>query len=588
MTPLQLSRRLLPYLKPYFWPYFVVALFCMVAYSATSGAVPYLVRSLVDDIFEARDESMLRMLPGVIVAVFTVRALLNFGQAYLSEWVGQHIVFDLREALQRRVLHLPLSYLDKAATGNIVARINTDVLLVRQALTEGVAAMIRDTTTVVVLLLVVFYLDPVLALIGFVGLPSVVIPLQTLSRRMRKLSQRGLASLGGLSSLLQESIQGSRVVKAFGMEEYEARRFIEENERLMRLSLRAARIQAFTAPMMEVLSAFAIAALLYYGGLSVLAGGRSTGSFLAFLTAAVLIYEPVKKLIRTNNVVQTGLGAATRVFELLDLDVESSGAENSVKIEALRDAVRWENVSFSYDKERVLDSVNLEMKAGEVLALVGPSGGGKSTLADLLPRFYEVDEGRVSFDGIDVRDIDLRSLRALIAVVTQQTFLFNDTIRNNIAYGLDDCSETAIRAAAAAANAAGFIESFSGGYDTVVGEMGVQLSGGQRQRLAIARALLKDAPILILDEATSSLDTESERLVQSAIDRLMHGRSSLVIAHRLSTVRRADRIAVVDAGRIVASGTHEELLESSDLYRRLYEIQFQDGHGDDAEQAEDA
>jgi subfamily B ATP-binding cassette protein MsbA len=586
-------------LKPYVWPQFGGALACMIAYSAMSGAVPWLVRSLIDDVFAARDEHMLSMLPALIVLVFVVRAAVNFGQAYLGEWVGESIVYDLRGQLQQKVQRLPVSFFDRTSSAQVVSRMTSDVLLIRQALTEGAASVIRDVTTMVVLVCVAFWLDTTLAVVAFIVLPAIVLPLSALSRKMRSLARRGLDTLGGLSALLLETVQGARVVKAFGMQEYERVRFEGENRRLRRLHLRAARIGAFSAPMVEVLSALGIAGALWYGGASVFAGGRTAGGFLAFMTTLVLIYEPFKKLARTNNTLQAGLGAAERVFGLLDHPEEdslagrvaASGAPSpygwkkdrhlalvpspgSPAPGALREAIRFDNVSFTYSTVEVLHGVDFEIRAGEVVALVGPSGGGKSTIADLIPRFYEVTAGRITLDGRDVREIALEDLRARIGVVTQHTFLFNDSVRANIAYGRADQGEDALVAAAKAANAHEFIEKLAEGYDTVIGEMGVQLSGGQRQRLAIARALLKDAPILILDEATSALDSESERAVQEAVAHLMAGRTTLVIAHRLSTIRRADRILVVEDGRIVESGTHGELMEGGALYKRLHQMQL--------------
>jgi subfamily B ATP-binding cassette protein MsbA len=446
--------------------------------------------------------------------------------------------------------------------------------MVRQALTDGAASLLRDLTTIVVLIAVAFHLDATLSVVAFVILPAIIYPVQALSRKMRSLSHRGLDTLGGLSALLLETVQGARVVKAFGMQGYERGRFEGENRRLRRLHLRAAKIGSVMAPMTEVLAAFGIAGALWYGGESVFAGGRTAGGFLAFMTTLVLIYEPFKKLARTNNIVQAGLGAAERVFELLDHPEEDVEAGVGRDVTGVRDAIRFENVAFRYNALEVLHGVSFEVKVGEVVALVGPSGGGKSTIADLIPRFYEVTSGRITLDGSDIRELRLDALRSQIAVVTQHTFLFNDSVRANIAYGRADCGEEALVAAATAANAHDFIVKLPEGYDTVIGEMGVQLSGGQRQRLAIARALLKDSPLLILDEATSSLDSESERAVQTAIARLMTGRTTLVIAHRLSTIRRADRILVVEDGRIVESGTHDELIEGAALYRRLHEMQL--------------
>ncbi len=575
------ARRLYANLRPYIWPTFTGALVCGLLYSATSGAVPYLVRTLVDDVLVAGDASRWAVLPVVIVIVFVLRGIVAYGHEYLGDYVGQHVVYDIRRALAEHVQRLPASTFDRTSSGDLLSRVTTDVLLLRQALTEGAAVMVRDVTTVVVLLVVTFYLDATLALITFVVFPAVVLPLQRLSRRMRSLSRRGLDSLGNLSALLQETALGHRVVKAFGMQAYENARFDAESRRLLATYLRAARIQAFTSPMTEVMAALGVAGVLAFGGASVMAGGRTTGGFLAFLSALVLLYEPFKRIVRTNNLLQTGLGAARRIFDLLDEPSEDARDEGKLALDGFRDAIRFEGVEFGYRADAVLRDVDLEIRAGSVVALVGPSGGGKSTLADLIPRFYDVSAGRITIDGNDVRDLSLASLREKIAVVTQFTFLFNDTVRANIAYGRPDLPADRIEAAATAANAHTFVSRLPRGYDTVVGELGMQLSGGERQRIAIARALLKDAPILILDEATSALDAESERAVQEAIERLMEGPTTLVIAHRMTTIRHAARIVVVADGRIVETGTHAELLASGRLYKRLYEVQFSEERGSD-------
>jgi subfamily B ATP-binding cassette protein MsbA len=566
-------RRLYGFLKPYVWPHFLAAIACMVLYSGTAGAVPYLVRALVDDVLAAGNRATLGAMPLLIIVVFALRGAMAFGHTYLGEYVGQHVVHDVRRELSEHIQRLPVAYFDRVASGAILSRVTTDVLLLRQALTEGAAVMIRDFTTVCVLLGVTFYLDWVLALVTFVVFPSVVLPLQSLSRKMRQLSRRGLDTLGDLSALLQETVVGNRVVKAFGMQSYEAARFDAESRRLLSTYLRAARIQAFTSPMTEVLAAVGVAAVLAWGGASVVSGGRTIGGFLGFLSALVLLYEPFKKLVRTNNVVQTGLGAAQRIFDLLDEPGEEGIDAGTGVLNGVRDAIRLERVSFAYRSAPVLEDVDLTIQAGSVVALVGPSGGGKSTIADLIPRFYEPGAGRITIDGCDVREFRLESLRANIAVVTQFTFLFNDTIRANIAYGRPDLPMERVEAAARAANAHDFIQRLPLGYDTVVGELGVQLSGGERQRVAIARALLKDAPILILDEATSALDAESERAVQGAIERLMRGRTVLVIAHRLTTIRDARHIVVVGDGGIVEEGSHAELMARGGVYKRLYEVQ---------------
>jgi ATP-binding cassette, subfamily B, bacterial MsbA len=576
MTPNSIYRRLLVYLRPYWWPHFTVAIVCMLVFSGTNGAMPFLVRHIFDDVFTSRDAAMLRILPGVIIATFLIRGIVGFGSTYLTEYVGQRIVADLRQALNDHMQHLSLSFFNRTPTGTIVSRITNDVALVRMALTDAVASVLKDASSLIILIAVAFYQDWVLALIAFVVFPASVLPIIRMSKRLRAFSKKGQVSMGNMTMLLQETIQGNRVVKAFGMESYENQRFAEENNRLFRLYMKGTRIRAFTNPMMEVLAAFGIAGVVWYGGYSVINGGRTQGAFLAFLTALFLLYDPFKGLAKTNTAVQQAMGAAERVMELLDTSSDVVERPDARPLDGIRRGIRFEGVSFRYDHELVLRDVDLEIPRGEVVALVGMSGGGKSTLADLIPRFYDVPQGRITIDGVDIRDYTLASVRAHIAIVTQHTFLFNDTVRNNIAYGDIATDMDAVVAAAHAAHAHDFIMALPEGYDTVIGELGVKLSGGQRQRLAIARALLKDAPILVLDEATSALDNESERLVQAALETLMRNRTTLVIAHRLSTVRRADRIVVMVRGQIVEQGTHDELLALNAEYRKLYNLQFQD------------
>jgi len=569
-----LYRRLLRYLRPYWWPHFTLAIVCMLSFSATNGVMPFLIRHVFDDVFTARDLVALKVLPAAIIGTFLFRAVAGFGSTYLTEYVGQRIVADLRAQLNHHIQHLSLSFFNRTPSGTVVSRVVNDVAMVRNALTDGVASMLKDSTSLLVLIGVAFYQDWFLALIAFVVFPASVLPVIRMSQGLRKFAKRGQESMGSLTMLLQESVQGNRVVKAFGMEAYEQRRFDEENQRLFGLYMKGTRIRALTNPLMEVLAAFGIAAVVLYGGYSVIDGGRTQGSFLAFLTAVLLLYDPFKGLAKTNTAIQQAMGAAERVMELLDTPsdvVERSGAR---VIDRFGDVIRFEDVSFAYETEPVLRNVDLEIRRGQVVALVGASGGGKSTIADLIPRFYDVQGGRITIDGVDIRDFTLDSLRAQMAVVTQHTFLFNDTVRNNIAYGGAHLAMETIVAAARAAHAHEFIEALPEGYDTLIGEMGLKLSGGQRQRLAIARALLKNAPLLILDEATSALDNESERLVQAALETLMANRTTLVIAHRLSTIRGADRIVVVAGGQIVEQGTHAELLALSAEYRKLHDLQF--------------
>jgi len=476
--------------------------------------------------------------------------------------------------VNEHIQRLSLSFFNQNPTGTILSRVTSDVVLIRMALTDAVASVLRDSVSLVVLVGVAFWHDWILALIAFVAFPASVTPILRLSRRLRRVARKGQVSLGKLTALLQETIQGNRVVKAFGMEEYENRRFADENMRLFRLIMKTARIRAFTAPMLEIFSAFAIAGVVWYGGHSVISGGRTQGEFMAFLTALFFLYEPFKRLGKANNAIQQGLAAADRVFEVLDTVPDVRDREGALTLGGVEHGIEFVDVGFRYEDDLVLSNINLKINRGEVLALVGASGGGKSTLTDLILRFYDVVDGSIRIDGVDIRDLSLASLRTHIGLVTQHTFLFNDTVRNNIAYGGITQDEDAIVAAARAAYAHDFITELPDGYDTMIGELGMRLSGGQRQRLAIARALLKNAPILVLDEATSALDNESERLVQQALETLMQGRTTLVIAHRLSTIRRADRIVVLVAGRIVEQGTHEELLALNAEYRKLYDMQF--------------
>ncbi|HZR83077.1 MAG TPA: ABC transporter transmembrane domain-containing protein [Candidatus Binatia bacterium] len=599
MTPPSgIYRRLLRYLRPYVWPRFVAGVACMLLFSATNGAVPFLVEGTFDDIFARHDLNALAWLPAAVVGLFVVRGLANFGNLYLTEWVAQRIITDLRNEVNAHIQELPLSFFNRTPTGTILSRVSNDVYQLRTALTDATVSLFRDSTSLVVLVAIAFWKDWVLALIAFVAFPIAVLPVINLSRRLRRYARRGQDSLGQLTALLQETVQGNRIVKAFGMEAYEKERFDAESRRLFRIYMKASRARALIQPLMELLGALGIAGVLWYGGYSVIVGGRTQGAFFAFIATLILVYDPFKGVAKANGAIQQGLGSADRIFELLDEPSDVVERPGALALAPLARDIRFERVSFRYpprvgedaaasgngtsdgslghaasEREYALRDVDLVLRRGEALALVGPSGGGKSTIADLIPRFYDPTAGRIVVDGVDVRDTTLASLRAQIGIVTQFTFLFNDTIRANIAYGMRAPSEDAIERAARAAHAHDFIAALPQGYETVVGELGVTLSGGQRQRIAIARALLKNAPILILDEATSALDSESERLVQDAIDHLMEGRTTLVIAHRLATIRRADRIAVVGGGRIVESGTHEELYERAGAYRRLYDQQ---------------
>jgi ATP-binding cassette, subfamily B, bacterial MsbA len=565
--------RLIAYLKPYVWPYFVLAMLCMVAFGATDGVLPFLVQRVIDDVFTRKDQTALAYLPAAIVGIFAFRGLMNFGQSYFNDYVGLRIVNDVRNSLNRHFQTLSVSFFYRHPTGTLLTRVNSDVHLLRFAITDALASFMKDAVSLTALVVVAFLKDWVLASMAFVVFPASVLPVMRLSRKIKRFTRRGQIRTGTLTALLQESIQGNRIVKAFGMEKYEDQRFQQENWRLFKQSLRASRIKAIVAPSMEMFASIGIGGVVWYGGWSVINGGRTQGEFMAFMAAMFLMYGPFKGLARTYTAVHQGLAGAERVFEILDEAPEISDKPGAQVAQPFSKSIQLDKVSFAYKDTPVLKDIDLTIEAGQMVALVGMSGVGKSTLVDLIPRFYDVRAGRVVVDGVDVRDLTVSSLREQIGIVTQHTFLFNDTIRNNIAYGEPERRMDDIIAAAKAANADEFIAALPDGYDSMIGEMGMQLSGGQRQRLAIARALLKNAPILILDEATSALDAESERLVQDALERLMSTRTTIVIAHRLSTIRKADRILVIADGAVAEEGTHEELLRKNGEYSRLYSIQ---------------
>jgi len=572
---MKLYIRLLRLVKPH-TPRFILAMICMAVVGAATAAAAYLVKPAMDDIFLDRNEGMLILIPVVVLVIYLLKGVCNYGQTVLMSHIGFRIVTDLRRDLYRQILRQPLSFFTKNPTGLLISRVTNDVTFLQGAVSEAVTSLLKDSFTLAALVFVIFWRDWQLAIIASLVFPLAVYPIAQFGRRMRRIATESQVSMGDLISLLQETITGNRIVKAFGMEEHENRRFAQENERQFKLAMKSVTVRAVSSPLMEFLGGVGIAAIIFYGGWQVIAGTSTPGTFFSFLAALLMLYEPVKRLTNVNNTIQQGLAGAERIFEVLDTEPEIQNRPGAAELPSIQREISIEGVTFRYEEDPVLRDVYLKIRAGEVVAFVGMSGGGKTTLVNLIPRFYDVNEGRVAIDGTDIRDVTLESLRAQIGIVTQQTILFNDTVRGNIAYGDVRRSDEDVSRAAKAANAHDFILKLPLGYDTVIGEQGVKLSGGERQRISIARALLKDAPILILDEATSSLDTESEIEVQDALEKLMKGRTTLVIAHRLSTIRNADRIIVLVDGRIVEEGTHESLLEKRGEYSKLHNLQFKD------------
>jgi ATP-binding cassette, subfamily B, bacterial MsbA len=537
----------------------------------------WLMQPVLDRIFVGREGSLLFLIAGAALVLALVKGVADYGEAVLMNRAGQRVIVEVQKALFARLMRADLAFLHANPTGTLISRFTNDVALLRQAAANVLGAIGKDSLTVVFLVGVMFYQDWILALFSFVLFPVAIRPIVAIGRRMRRVSANTQAEVGQLTTLLNQSFQGARLIKAYGMEDYEERRAAGLFESLFGLIDRATRTRSRASPMMESLGGAAIAVVILYGGHQVISGARTPGAFFSFITALLLAYQPMKSLANLNASLQEGLAAAQRIFQLLDVEPTIRDLPGARPLKIAGGEIRFHDVRFAYAGGAVaLDRISLTIPAGRTVALVGASGAGKSTILNLIPRFFDVDEGAITIDGQDIRRVNLASLRAAIALVAQEVILFDDTLRANIAYGRFGATEAEIDAAARAAGADDFIRRLANGYDTQVGEHGVRLSGGQRQRLAIARAMLKDAPILLLDEATSALDSESERQVQSALRTLIRGRTTLVIAHRLSTVQGADLILVVDRGRIVESGRHSELIARNGFYARLYAMQFAD------------
>lgn len=572
-------RRMLSYLRPY-RSQFSLALLALIIFGATDGGVPFLVKHVLDDVFNRGDRSLLVVIPVILIVFALVRGAADFAQQFLMSRIGHRVVRDIRSALNRKLLTLSSDFFLFNSAAGLLSRVTSDVMMVRGLLTDSLSALIGDTIRIIALISAAIYLDPTLAGIALIAFPLGIYPVYRFGRRLRKLSRVGQEAVGTLSSRLQESILGHRVVAIFGRQEHEIERFDRENQRLTDTFVKAEVARAATGPVNELLAAMAVSGVVLYGGYSVISGLRTQGDFIAFLISVFLLYDPFKKLSRVNNAIQQGLASAERIFEILDTEPKIKEPVQPTPLQG-DNSIELIDISFSYgrDQGHVLSNISLRVKEGETVALVGFSGSGKSTLVDLIPRFIDPSEGVVQIGGVNVREVAIHELRARVAMVSQHTFLFNDSIMSNIRYGDLNASDEQVKEAAKAAFADGFISQLPEGYETVVGEGGYSLSGGERQRIAIARAILKNAPILILDEATASLDNRSEQEVQTALEELARARTTIVIAHRLSTVRNADRIAVLKEGKIVEVGTHQDLLSRGGEYEKLHLLQFRESQG---------
>ncbi|MFA5072408.1 MAG: lipid A export permease/ATP-binding protein MsbA [Nitrospirota bacterium] len=568
-------KRLLSYLTPYKSRLLYSILF-MVITSALTTALAYLIKPVLDDVFIKKNLMLLFLLPPAIILVVTIKGASSYGRDYLLGYIGQKIVNDIRDQLYAHLTSLSFSFYTRTPTGILISRIINDANLVQGALTRAPSGIIQGFFTIVALSGYIIYLDWQLATFSVLALPVLGFAFSKFSKRYRRVSTQMQEQYGDITTHLHETIAGMRIVKAFGMEAYENKRFAQRNRGLFNSLMRGIKTSAISSPIMETINMFSIAAVIFVGGYWVIESKMTVGEFFSFMTALYLLYRPIKDLNSVNNTVQDGVAAARRIFEVLDTEPEIKNQAGAVTVSRTFSTIAFTDLSFKYEDALVLKNINLTVHAGETIAIVGKSGGGKTTFVNLIPRFYDPNSGAIRIDGRDIRTISIESLRSLMAMVTQQTILFNDTVKANIAYGNTTKPFEDIVRAAESAYADEFIRALPKGYETVIGEAGIKLSGGQRQRIAIARALLKDAPILILDEATSSLDSESEREVQKALDVLMRGRTSFVIAHRLSTILNADRIIVLKDGRIAEEGKHDDLLMLGREYKNLYEQQFRE------------
>lgn len=569
-----LYLRILSYIKPYMHR-LIFAMFCTIMAAAGNLYIPWIIKDMIDEVLADTNGTMLNWIAASIIAIFVVRGLFWYGQNYLMSYVGQSVIIDIRAAVFKKLQRLSVSFYDKNKTGTIMSYVTNDVNALQSAMVENTIEMITEGFILIGSVVAMIYLDWRLTLFTVCTFPVVLWFMEFFGKKIRKTGGRIQECTADITSVLQESVASARVIKSFVREDYEVDRFDVENRANFRANMKNAQLMATLTPVVELVAAIGVTMIIWYGGNNVINGTITAGSLVAFLTYAVNISNPIKRLTRVIGNIQKALAAAQRVFMIIDMPEEIAESRDAKQLPEVSGKVEFQNVSFAYDdKGNVITDLSFSVKPGEVIAIVGPSGAGKSTIANLLPRFYDVNKGDIKIDGHSVREVTLDSLREQVGIVPQETMLFNGSVYNNILYGRLDATKEEIEAAAKAANAHDFIMQLTDGYETKLGDRGVNLSGGQRQRIAIARAILKNPRILILDEATSALDTESERVVQEALDRLMVGRTSFVIAHRLSTVKNADKILVLEKGNLVESGTHDELLALDGLYAHLYKIQY--------------
>ncbi len=576
---MRLYLRLLEYIRPY-WGRLIIAAVCSGAVAALTGAYAWLVRPALDEIFINKNVTWLVWLPVALLVVSVLKGVCGYGQSYLMIFVGSRVVTDIRQQLFGHLMRLPVGFHLKNPSSRMLSRVINDVNWIQNAVSGVLKDLFQQSLTFLVLLGVILYQNWTLALFAVVVIPLSAYPMVRFGNQLRKIASTGQERTADMATALQETLTGIRIVKGFTREAAEGERFARYNEAYFRTNMKSTQVSSITSPVLEAVGILGVAGIIWYGGSQVIAGAMTPGTFFSFLTAVFLMYTPIKRVASANNTIQQALAAADRVFTVLDVATEAARDTGTRELDGVRATIELRHVSFRYEgiENSALQDISLTVKTGEVLAIVGSSGAGKTTLVNLIPRFYDPTEGAILIDGTDLREVRLPAIRRQIGIVSQETLLFDDTVGHNIAYGKNEVNEEAITDAAKAAYAHEFIMRLPNGYGTLIGENGVKLSGGERQRLAIARALLRNPPILILDEATSSLDTESERMVQMALANLMKGRTTFVIAHRLSTVQRADRIAVLAGGRLVEIGRHEELLAKAGVYQRLYQMQFQD-HG---------